>query len=581
MSCVDEKKDIAVDNFEKDALPVRKNPKIKTIIAVILLCAIILLNLFAAIIGDGRLWYLDLTRGKYKSQEAAFYTLSDECRSLILSDAIPMVKAVNAERKQNGEDTIRVKVVFCTDKDYIEEDDMMRYVSFTARALAKEFPDEIEVEYINTVKNPSAVQKYKTTSAASIYPSDVIVEFGSEYLVQSINSFYYTDEAATEPWAYNGEKRLSAMILALTRAESPICCITTNHGETLFDANGNVKAEYSTFINVIEGAGYIVQFLDLEKEDIPENCRMMITFNPTIDFRAFGDLGEGGVSEIEKLDKYLDAANAFFYVCDRGTPVLDNLEEYLEEWGVTVTRVADNADSFDSYFVKDAINCIDSGEGDMIVGDYATEGLGALMTEDMRRAAYPAKVVFGNSTSISPAPNYYKIFVAADAESGTEAFNYYHYYKNGVSRSMLDVFTTHETAYAKVADEQYEIATEHNRFKLMTVTQESRQVQEDNFTTINRASYVISLASTDFLKNELLESKAYGNTDVITSVLRTTGNEVVPTDIDLKAFYNYNVTDSFAYRAVKPDVWSVWLMATPAALALIVGVVVNIRRRYK
>ena len=146
---------------------------------------------------------------------------------------------------------------------------------------------------------------------------------------------------------------------------------------------------------------------------------------------------------------------------------------------------------------------------------------------------------------------------------------------------MLDVFTTHETAYAKVAGEQYEIATEHNRFKLMTVTQESRQVQEDNFTTINRASYVISLASTDFLKNELLESKAYGNTDVITSVLRTTGNEVVPTDIDLKAFYNYNVTDSFAYRAVKPDVWSVWLMATPAALALIVGVVVNIRRRYK
>ena len=64
-------------------------------------------------------------------------------------------------------------------------------------------------------------------------------------------------------------------------------------------------------------------------------------------------------------------------------------------------------------------------------------------------------------------------------------------------------------------------------------------------------------------------------------MLRTTGNEVVPTDIDLKAFYNYNVTDSFAYRAVKPDVWSVWLMATPAALALIVGVVVNIRRRYK
>ena len=146
---------------------------------------------------------------------------------------------------------------------------------------------------------------------------------------------------------------------------------------------------------------------------------------------------------------------------------------------------------------------------------------------------------------------------------------------------MLDIFTTYETAYAKVAGEQYEIATEYNRFKLMTVTQESRQVQEDNFTTVNRASYVISLASTDFVKNELLESKAYGNTDVITSVLRTTGNEVVPTDVDLKAFYNYTVEDSFAYKAAKPDVWSIWLIATPAALAIVVGVVINIRRRYK
>ena len=173
------------------------------------------------------------------------------------------------------------------------------------------------------------------------------------------------------------------------------------------------------------------------------------------------------------------------------------------------------------------------------------------------------------------------MYVQADAENGVEAFNYYHYYKNGVSRSMLDIFTTHATATAFVAGEQYEIATEHQRFKLMTVTQESRQVQEDNFTTVNRASYVISLASTDFVKNELLESKAYGNTDVITSVLRTTGNEVVPTDIDIKAFYNYNVDNSFAYRAAKPDVWSVWLIAAPAALALVVGVVINIRRRYR
>ena len=581
MTCVDEKNNAERDVSLDGGVYRRKSTKMMTVISAVVIVAVILLNLLAAILGDMNLWYIDLSREKYKSAESALYTLSDSCKALISEQAIPMVEQVNREREAEGLDPIKVKIVFCTDKDFIENDDMMRYVSFTARSLAKEFSDSIEVEYINTAKNPSAVQKYKTTTAATIYDSDVIVEFGSEYLVQSINSFYHIDDTETTPWAYNGEKRLSAMILALTRAESPICCITTNHGEGLFDANGNVKEEYTTFIKVIGGAGYDVEFIDLERDDIPENCRMIITFAPTIDFKAFGNLGENNVSEIEKLDKYLDQANAFFYVCDRDTPKLENLEEYLEEWGVAVTRVSDKAGEYDNYAVKDGTMCMDSGEGNVIIGEYATEGLGATLTEDMRRAAYPAKVVFGNSTSITPAENYNKVYVQADEETGTSAFNYFRYYKNGVGRNMLDIFTSSASAYAEVNGEQYEIATEHQRFKLMTVTQETRQVQEDNFTTVNRASYVIALASTDFLVNEMLESRAYGNTDVITSTLRNTGNEVVPTDIDLKAFYEYGVEDSFAYRGVKPDVWSIWLIATPAAIALIVGVVVNIRRKYR
>ena len=115
----------------------------------------------------------------------------------------------------------------------------------------------------------------------------------------------------------------------------------------------------------------------------------------------------------------------------------------------------------------------------------------------------------------------------------------------------------------------------------MTVTQEERHVQEDNFTTINRASYVVALSSTDFVKNEMLSSRAYGNTDVLTAVLRGTGNEVVPTDIDLKAFYQYEIADSFAYRAEKPQVWATWLIISPAVIAIAVGVVVCVRRRYR
>ena len=561
--------------------PLVRKGRLFKVIGAIVIVAVIALNLLVSVLSEARLWYIDLTKTKYKSAESSFYTLSDSCKSLISADAIPMVQAVNAEREAKGEEPIKVKIVFCADRDHIESDEMMRYVSFTARSLAKEFPDEIEVEYINMTKNPSAVQKYKTTTAATIYNSDVIVEFGSEYLVQSVKSFYHIEETETSPWAYNGEKRMSAMILALTRAEAPICCITTNHGEGLFDPLGNVKEEYSEFIKVIEGAGYDVMFIDLERDEIPENCRMMLTFAPTVDFKAYGNLGESGVSEIEKLDKYLDAANSFFFICETSSPKLENLEEYLEEWGICVASKSDELGGRDNFAIKDKGASVDGGAGSVIIGDYATEGLGAVFIEDMRESSYPAKVVFGNSTAITPAEGYYKAFVTANEETGQKAFSYYRYYKNGVSRSLLDIFTTSSTAYAEVAGEQYEIATELQRFKLMTLTQEERHVQEDNFTTINRASYVIALSSTDFVKNEMLSSRAYGNTDVLTAVLRGTGNEVVPTDVDLKAFYEYEIVDSFAYRAEKPQVWAVWLIVAPAVIAIAVGAVVCIRRRYR
>ena len=559
---------------------VRKGRLFKVLGAAIIV-AVIVLNIFAVVLGEARLWYIDLTKTKYKSAESSFYTLSDSCKSLISADAIPMVQKINAERVANGEEPIKVKINFCADRDFIESDELMRYVSFTARALAKEFPNEIEVEYINMTKNPSAVQKYKTTTASTIYNSDVIVEFGSEYLVQSIKAFYHTEETATTPWAYNGEKRMSAMILAVTRAESPICCITTNHGEKLFDELGNVNEEYSEFIKVIEGAGYDVMFIDLERDEIPENCRMMLTFAPTVDFKAYGNLGEDGVSEIEKLDKYLDAANSFFYICDRNSPELVNLEEYLEEWGITVASKSDGLGGRDNFEIKDKAASMDGGTGNVIIGDYATEGLGSVLVEDMREASYPAKVVFGNSTAITPADGYYKAYVAADEETGQGAFSYYRYYKNGVLRNMLDIFTTSSTAYAEIAGEQYEIATDLQRFKLMTVTQEERHVQEDNFTTINRASYVVALSSTDFVKNEMLSSRAYGNTDVLTAVLRGTGNEVVPTDVELKAFYQYEIVDSLAYKEANPQAWTAWLVIFPAVTVITVGVVVCVRRRYR
>ena len=558
-----------------------KRPKRITVITCAVIIAVIILNIFVSVIADRGLWYLDMTQVRYTSGEATMYTPSKSFLSLIENDAITMIEKVNEERVARGEEAIKLNIIFCSDKDYIEGDALMRYVNMTARMLEREFPDSIEVQYINIEKNPSAVQRFKTTSASSIYNSDIIVEFGSEYLIQKISSFYYTDEGKTTPWAYNGEQRLAAMILSLTRAESPVCAITNNHGETLFGEDGKVLDKYSTFIKLIEGAGYEVEFIDLEKDEVPENCRMMVCFDPQVDFKAFGSLGESGVSEIEKLDKYLDDSNAFFYICDRDTPYLENLEEYLTEWGISVARVGNIDDGFDNYVIKDQTNSTDVGRGDVVIGKYGDVGLAKGITGDLQSQSYPPFVLFGSSTAIIPSDSYFKTYVAADAENGTEECIYYTYYRNGVSRSMVEVFSTYNTATAYIDGEVHEIATDLNLFRLMTITRESRPVQETNYTTIDQSSYVLALSSTEFLSNEILDSSAYGNTDVVLSALRQAGAEAVPANLKMKAFYIYTIEHPDGTEALSSEAttWLICLTVIPALISAAVCIVVVIRRR--
>lgn len=566
----------------KDGIGTRvKRPKRMAIVTALVIIAVVVLNVIVSVIADRNLWYLDLTEVRYKSGEATMYTLSDSCRSLIASDAIPMIEKVNEEREKRGEEPITLNIIFCADKDYIEGDSLMRYVNMTARQLESEFRDCIEVQYVNIDKNPSAVQKFKTTSASTIYNSDVIVEFGSEYLIQKISSFFYTDEGKTSPWAYNGEQRLAAMILSLTRAEFPVCAITTNHGETLLGEDGKVRSQYSTFIKLIKGAGYDVEFIDLEKDEIPENCRMMICFDPQVDFKAFGALGESGVSEIEKLDKYLDDSNAFFYICNRETPYLKNIEEYLTEWGITVARVGSEDEGFDNYVIRDSVNCTDTGRGDVVIGSYGDVGLAEGITGDLQDQSYPPRVLFPGSTALIPSDSYFKTFVAADPENNVEECVYYTYYRNGVSRNMVEVFSTYNTATAYVGGEVHEIATDLNLFRLMTITRESRPVQETNYTTIDQSSYVLALSSVDFLSNEILDSSAYGNTDVILSALRQAGSEAVPANLRMKAFYIYTIEHPDGDEAMQSEayVWLICLSVIPAIISAAVCVVVVIRRR--
>ncbi|MBP3572636.1 MAG: Gldg family protein [Clostridia bacterium] len=545
-------------------------------VTVAVIAAVLALNVLFSFVADRFMWQVDSTVTKYTSRpEVSMYTPTEEFMEVVRDYAIPMVREMNAQREAKGEEPITINVKFCSERDKVYAVDKLRLVQYTALALQKEFPDAVKVEYLNIEKNPSQVQKYKATSSSNIYAHQIIFEFGTEYRVCSYDYFYLKNDAG-EQWAYNGEQKIASLLMALTRAESPIAAFITNHGEAMENCE--------SLRNLVHRAGFDVVTIDLSRDEIPADCRLLISYDPKADFLGLGNPAfvEGDQSEIDKLDKFLDKAYSFMLFVDADTPELPVLEEYMEEWGITVGRAENAEGELDNLLIRDQQSKLDK-DGYIPMAEYVTAGGGASITEDMRKVAYPAKVVFPNAVAITMSDSYKKTHVVPDDTNGvTEAYTYGSYYRNGVSRYFHDVFKTSASAAVEAFGKQYQVATDLNRFNFMTLSIESRTVMETNYLSTQEPSYVAVFGSTEFASDTVLDSAAYGNADVLTATLRHMGREVMPADLEFKAFKIFDVDTDVQPVNMGTEVLTTALMTLlPIALCTIIGVVIGVKRKYR
>ena len=541
----------------------------------LVIAAVILVNVVFGALCSGNLWFIDMTP-LAKKAPSTLYTLSSVAKQMV-GEAID---SANANRGE-GEDPVKVDIIFCNDPDMLLKSEKMRYIYYTALEMEKAYPDTIKVSTRDVWNNPSSVDEFRTNSYSSIQQSNVIVSSGTEFRVYSYRAFFtYSELTDEEPWAYSGEKNFVKGITAVTRAESPICALTVNHGEPFATEAG--RAEYSEFLNVLDNAGYQTVFLDLENEEIPENCRLIITFDPQKDFVT--DFYGGAVSELKKLDSFLDKAYSFMVFADADTPKLRNLEEYLEEWGIVFSREAGA-----TYEVVDPANSLD-GVGVTMIGQYESEGLGGDLTEDMREKGASPKVVFGNALAIAYSPTYEQTYVLADEETGTGAFTYAFYFKNNKERSLYDVFRTGGSAFAyakengerlKDANGQDLVVDTSSNYRLMTLTRHFRTVSEgQGYTNVYDNSYVCAVGSTEFASNAVLSTNAYGNTDVLLSTLRTIGREIEGSGITQKSFHSAEMNEDY-YTTQANVAVTVVLVLRPAVVLGSTGLIILIRRRVR
>ena len=566
--------------FDKISKKLRYGSTSLGIIAIVII-AVLMLNIGATALFTNNLIFMDMTPESYYSyyqgdtmikKSSTMYSLMDETKYLL------DLSFEELSQKRGEDEPVKVDIIFCNDPDRLIASDSMRYVYYTALMLEKEYPEYIDVKTTNVWTNPSSVDAYRSNSYSQIYQSNVIVASGGEFRIATARSYYVFSEVSSDtPWAYHGEKIFVSQILAVTQAESPICCLTTNHGEPIRND------EYSEFRKLIESVGYEVRYLNLETEEIPENCRLIITLDPQSDFKA-DYRNPDAVTEITKLQSFLNNAYSFMVFADADTPELPVFEEYLEDWGISFVRYGEEG----NYVLSDPNDSLDSNSaGTNLIGQYELTAPSAVWTEDMRSYGANPKVIFGNAMGIEYSSKYQFTYQPADDEAGNEEYTYGLYSGNGSSRTIYDLFHSgkNATAYATKNGERLTDASgnpivySNAPFRLMTITNQDNHISEGaGYTVATESAYVCAVGSVRFASNEMLTSDVYGNTDALLSVLRSLGHEVSPVGLNFKVLH----TDGMNMEIVSADsvtAWTIVLIAIPVVAMSFAGIFVLVRRK--
>ena len=471
---------------------------VSIILTAVVIAAVVIVNVIFSSLAYKKNWYVDLTTSQ-------IYGLSDAGRELLDS--------IDPEAE--------IKVHFCSPFDTLESNTAQKMVFELVKEIASEY-DNITYDYIDPVKNPSAVMKYKSSTADSINTESIIVESGTEFRVFALQAMFIIDSGGYTAWAFNGEKKLITAMVSCSLAEKPIAYYTNTHGEYIS----------SSMITLFEDAGYEVLPIDLTKEEPSEDGRLIIISCPKYDFEGISELTAGRKSEIEKIDDFLDGFGNIMVFMDPTAEDLPELEEFLVEWGI----------EFDDSLLQDPSNSIDA-QHYALVGEYSVEeSLGGSLIKDIVSVGTPPKTIAYYASPI----------------------NLLYDYKD--SRQTSTAVYSSKTAQKIVNDE----VVEQGQFPLVALTRESRYI--DN---IQYSSFVFAVGS-PFFAEDMFLSPTYGNSDILYTMMRAMGKEQVPINLDFKVFEE----TALDITTAEASTWTWSLTFIIPVCVFVAGIVIWIRRKH-
>lgn len=473
-----------------------------------------------------------------------------------------------------------VEIIFCADPDTLIASTVTRVIYFMARQLEEKY-DRLTVRCENITTNPTAVAKYKTTSLSKILPTDVIVSHGNTYRITPAEKFWTVSSGSF--WSYNGEYKLASLLKSLLGTQSKAYFVT-GHGETVYRPG---EATLSTFRDLLVECGLAVELLTLsEVERIPDDCALLIINNPTEDYVADVELDSFyAVSEIEKIDRYLVDKQGALMVCKDYRVSLPTLEYYLREWGI----------GFGNALVVDESEYLENGTGKQttLVSQYDTDenGYGYAIYGDFVAVDTAPEVIVKESGFVEC------FFDESNAANEDGSF--------AISRNYAPFLSTSKDARAFGTDALGEVLVRD--YGVLDTSCVSVRMITDTQSSEKQYSYVFAAASASFLEDEMLSGSAWANYDVVSALVRNISRVDEHASMDLggtslnsskfggKQLLDVSIVTTLTnvYDSNKEVVEVneamtdgmkifiyIFVFIFPIA-ALVLGVVVSIRRRYK
>lgn len=479
-------------------------------LTVLIVVVVILLNASVTSLAMRYGWYVNMN-------PTLLYPVTDTCYGYLDEFVIPKA----------DED---IRLIFCDEEENIRADVTQSYVLNTAEELAEKYPDTVKIEFLNVWENPKIARAYGVTASTS-----VVVACGEESRVCTLRDFFLFPVGDSEnPSAYNGEKRFAVAMKAVVSPDAPVAYFTLNHGESTEDY---------ALMYALTDAGYMINYLDALSFEIPEDCGLLVSYNPARDFTSAD--GVSGISEIDKLDAYLAKGGKFMYFVSADTFAaggFENIETYLAGWGVTFAHDTGAEGVEECFALRDTAHSITT-DGYTLLGRIPSAGRGSEIMADIDGVLRAA-----NATAI-------RIPDAFAASNGD--------YVSG-TRTLTPLLRTYAGAEAWAGGRPVDRTAEG--YDLVTLTQD----QATN-------ASVLVCSSTEFAIEATLQGGGYGNAAFLLTALEAMGKTEVPVELKSQPFSDDTIHILTTAQARNI---TIALVAIPVLIVTVWGLIVLIRRRF-